>query len=160
MPATLRTARRVRRPAGPGDGGRAAALRGRLRDLGQDAGTADRAVTACLAWLADLLVEIGEGLDDQRSAAALVDEAAAVLASAPRRDRGARPPAALPEPLTERELTVLRALRKKVSLRCIAEDLFVSHNTVKSHARAVYRKLGAHSRTEALHRARERGLVP
>ncbi|MFI2240328.1 response regulator transcription factor [Streptomyces chrestomyceticus] len=159
MPATLRTARRVRRTAGPGDGGRAAALRGRLRDLGQDSGTADRAVTACLVWLADLLVEIGEGLDDQRSAAALVDEAAAVLASAPRQDRGVRPPAALPEPLTERELTVLRALRKKVSLRCVAEDLFVSHNTVKSHARAVYRKLGAHSRAEALHRARERGLI-
>ncbi|WP_206505349.1 helix-turn-helix transcriptional regulator [Streptomyces chrestomyceticus] len=160
MPATLRTARRVRRTAGPGDGGRAAALRGRLRDLGQDAGTADRAVTACLVWLADLLVEIGEGLDDQRSAAVLVDEAAAVLASTPRPDRGAaRPPAALPEPLTERELTVLRALRKKVSLRCVAEDLFVSHNTVKSHARAVYRKLGAHSRAEALHRARERGLI-
>ncbi|MEU7162277.1 LuxR C-terminal-related transcriptional regulator [Streptomyces chrestomyceticus] len=35
----------------------------------------------------------------------------------------------------------------------------MSHNTVKSHARAVYRKLGAHSRTEALHRARERGLI-
>lgn len=159
MPATLRTARRVPRTAGPGDDGRAVALRGRLRDLGQDAGTADRAVTACLVWLADLLVEIGEGLDDPRSAAALVDEAAAVLASAPRPDRGARPPVALPEPLTARELTVLRALREEASLRCIAEDLFVSHNTVKSHARAVYRKLGAHSRAEALHRARERGLI-
>ncbi|OKI02110.1 hypothetical protein A6A06_13555 [Streptomyces sp. CB02923] len=134
-------------------------LCGRLRELGRDDGAANTAVTACLVWIADLLVEIAAELGDPRTAEALVDEASAVLASAPRQSRGVRHPAAPAEPLTERELAVLRGLRKEVPLRRIADDLFVSYNTVKSHTRAVYRKLGAHSRAEALQRARERGLI-
>ncbi|MFH9423926.1 response regulator transcription factor [Streptomyces sp. NPDC017529] len=156
MPAALRTQPMSRAPAGPGESGRVSDLRGRLRELGREAGTADTAVTTCLVWVAGLLVEIAAELDDPRTTAALVDEASAVLASAPGRGRSATAPA---EPLTERELTVLRRLRDEVPLRSIAGDLFVSYNTVKSHTRAVYRKLGAHSRAEALHRARQRGLI-
>ncbi|KUJ39338.1 MULTISPECIES: response regulator transcription factor [Streptomyces] len=159
MPAALRTAPKSRRPAGPEKPGRASDLRVRLQELGGDARSANSAVTACLVWVADLLVDIADGLDDPRSAAALVDEAAAVLASAPRRARTVRNPAPPAEPLTARELTVLRRLQTGDPLRRIADDLFVSHNTVKSHTRAVYRKLGAHSRAEALRRARERGLL-
>ena len=63
------------------------------------------------------------------------------------------------EPLTERELDVLRMLQGSLSLHEIAVELYLSANTVKSHARAVYRKLGAHSRADAVRVARERSLV-
>lgn len=63
------------------------------------------------------------------------------------------------EPLTERELDVLRMLQGSLSLHEIAVELYLSANTVKSHARAVYRKLGAHSRADAVRLARERSLV-
>ncbi|WP_063763054.1 response regulator transcription factor [Streptomyces rimosus] len=159
MPAALRTAPKCHGPAGREKPGRASDLRIRLQELGGDARAADAAVTACLVWVADLLVDIADGLGEPRSAEALVDEAAAVLASAPRRARAVRDPAPSAEPLTGRELAILRRLESEVPLRQIADDLFVSHNTVKSHTRAVYRKLGAHSRAEALRRARERGLL-
>ena len=63
------------------------------------------------------------------------------------------------EPLTEREKTVLHLLQADLSLREIGERLFVSVNTVKSHTRAVYRKLGASSREEAIRRARDLGIL-
>jgi len=64
-----------------------------------------------------------------------------------------------PEELTDRELAVLRLLPTKLSLREIGSALYVSLNTVKSHSKAIYRKLGASSRDEAVERAREHGLV-
>ena len=45
------------------------------------------------------------------------------------------------------------------SPRELAADLFVTPNTLKAHLRAVYRKLGAESREEAVIRAREGGLI-
>jgi LuxR family maltose regulon positive regulatory protein len=63
------------------------------------------------------------------------------------------------ETLTERELEVLRLLQGSLSLSEIAGELFISPNTVKTHARAVYRKLGVGSRTEAVQIARGRQLV-
>ncbi|MDD7968334.1 LuxR C-terminal-related transcriptional regulator [Actinomycetospora lemnae] len=72
-------------------------------------------------------------------------------------DRGARP--ALAEPLTEREATMLRYLASTLSNPEIAAELYVSVNTVKTHQRAVYRKLGATGRREAVHRARRLGLL-
>jgi LuxR family transcriptional regulator, maltose regulon positive regulatory protein len=63
------------------------------------------------------------------------------------------------EELTERELAVLRLLRSELSLREIGSELYVSLNTVKTHSKGIYRKLGASSREEALERARELGLV-
>ena len=61
--------------------------------------------------------------------------------------------------LTEREFEVLRLLEKGLSQREIALTLFLSFNTIHSHARSIYRKLDASSRAEAILRARERGLI-
>jgi LuxR family maltose regulon positive regulatory protein len=63
------------------------------------------------------------------------------------------------EPLTVRELDVLRLLQGPLSLHDIGLELFLSANTVKTHTNAVYRKLGAHSRAEAVRLARERDLI-
>src|ERR671930_1021951 len=59
-----------------------------------------------------------------------------------------------------RELAVLRLLASKLSQREIAGELYVSFNTVKTHTRAIFRKLGAASRAEAVARARELRLSP
>jgi LuxR family maltose regulon positive regulatory protein len=61
--------------------------------------------------------------------------------------------------LTTAELRVLQFLPTHLSLPEIAGELFVSPNTVKTHARAVYRKLDASSRGEAVDRARGAGLL-
>ena len=63
------------------------------------------------------------------------------------------------EPLSERELTVLRYLPTFLPTREIASELFVSPNTVKSHLRSIYRKLGVQCRREAIDRARELRLL-
>jgi LuxR family transcriptional regulator, maltose regulon positive regulatory protein len=63
------------------------------------------------------------------------------------------------EPLTGRELDVLRLLQGDLVLNDIALQLYLSSNTVKTHARAVYRKLGAHSRAEAVQIARRQSLI-
>ena len=83
-----------------------------------------------------------------------------MLARGERRLRAAGPSrSAAPEELTDRELAVLRLLPSELSLREIGSALYVSLNTVKSHSKGVYRKLGASSRDEAVERARELGLV-
>jgi LuxR family maltose regulon positive regulatory protein len=61
--------------------------------------------------------------------------------------------------LTTAELRVLQFLPTHLSFPEIASRLYVSANTVKTHARAVYRKLDASSRGEAVLRAREAGLL-
>lgn len=61
--------------------------------------------------------------------------------------------------LSRRELTILRALTGPLSERDIGRELFLSQNTVHSHTRSIYRKLGVSSRAEAVGRARERGLL-
>jgi LuxR family maltose regulon positive regulatory protein len=61
--------------------------------------------------------------------------------------------------LTTAELRVLQFLPSHLSIREIAERLYVSPNTVKTHARAVYRKLDASSRAEAVLSAHESGLL-
>jgi LuxR family maltose regulon positive regulatory protein len=71
----------------------------------------------------------------------------------------ASPAAGLPEPLSERELEVLRLIASGKSNRRIASELFVSVGTVKTHINNLYRKLDAHSRTQALARARELKLL-
>jgi LuxR family maltose regulon positive regulatory protein len=68
-------------------------------------------------------------------------------------------PEALVEELTDRELALLRFLPTELSQREIAAELYVSVNTVKTHARGLYRKLGVGGRKPAVHRARELGLL-
>ena len=61
--------------------------------------------------------------------------------------------------LSERELAVLRLLRSQLSERDIGRELHLSHNTVHSHPRSIYRKLGVTSRAEAVQRAHALHLV-
>ena len=61
--------------------------------------------------------------------------------------------------LTPAELRVLPYLATHLSLKEIAAELIISRNTAKSHAVSIYRKLGATSRSEAVARATERGLL-
>ena len=63
------------------------------------------------------------------------------------------------EPLTERELTVLRYQQSILSNEEIASKLFVSVNTVKTHVRNIYRKLNVARRRDAVRRARELHLL-
>ena len=67
--------------------------------------------------------------------------------------------ASVREALTDREVDVLRLLQGSLSLNQIAGELYISPNTVKTHAKAVYRKLGVSSRSEAVQIARGRLLV-
>lgn len=62
-------------------------------------------------------------------------------------------------PLTTAELRVLSYLPTHLSFQAMAEDLFVSRNTVKTQAISIYRKLGVSSRSDAVERARDLGLV-
>jgi LuxR family maltose regulon positive regulatory protein len=63
------------------------------------------------------------------------------------------------EPLSDRELAVLRLFPSDLSLREIGAALYVSLNTVKTHARSIYRKLGASGREDAVARARRLRLL-
>ena len=62
--------------------------------------------------------------------------------------------------ITEAERRVLAYLPTQLSFREIGEHLLVSRNTAKTHAVAIYRKLGVTTRTDAVNKARELGMVP
>ncbi len=62
--------------------------------------------------------------------------------------------------ITPREFEILEALAAGHSNREIAERLFVSENTVKTHAARLFDKLQAQRRTQAVQRAKEAGLIP
>jgi LuxR family transcriptional regulator, maltose regulon positive regulatory protein len=68
-------------------------------------------------------------------------------------------PDAEPQELSERELAVLRLLPTGLSQREIGGELYVSLNTVKTHTRGIFRKLGVTTRDEAVQRARQIGLL-
>lgn len=70
-----------------------------------------------------------------------------------------RPSTALVDDLTDRELTIVRLLPSKLTVREIGNELHVSHNTVKGHIKAIYRKLGVNDRSLAVQRARELHLL-
>jgi LuxR family transcriptional regulator, maltose regulon positive regulatory protein len=72
---------------------------------------------------------------------------------------GEAPPAELAEPLSERELAVLRFLPTNLSAAEIGSELFLSVHTVKTHMRKLYAKLDVHTRAEAVERGRELGLL-
>ncbi|MEU9247164.1 LuxR C-terminal-related transcriptional regulator [Streptomyces sp. NPDC048385] len=72
---------------------------------------------------------------------------------------GTGPPALVVEELSGREREVLARLAQLMSTQEMAADLFISVNTVKTHLKSVYRKLGVNRRGDAVRRARERGLL-
>jgi LuxR family transcriptional regulator, maltose regulon positive regulatory protein len=95
----------------------------------------------------------------QRTAhAALIAEILSLLAG-----RTLAPPPARPRPLLEAlsdsEIRVLRYLPTNLPASQIAGELYVSNNTVRTHIRHVYAKLGTHTRAEAVTRARALGLL-
>jgi LuxR family transcriptional regulator, maltose regulon positive regulatory protein len=76
--------------------------------------------------------------------------------------KGPAPPAGLQaplEPLSSSEIRVLRYLPTNLSQPEIANELHVSRHTVRTHMSHLYAKLGTHSRTEAVERARALGLL-
>jgi LuxR family maltose regulon positive regulatory protein len=68
-------------------------------------------------------------------------------------------PRRLLEPLSNSERRVLRYLATNLTAPEIADELSVSHNTIKTHMRNLYAKLGAHRRSEAVTQARSLGLL-
>ena len=85
--------------------------------------------------------------------------AATVLAEFNRLERSAAPPPPLAEPLSERELEILRLLAAGDSNKEIAAALFIAEGTVKNHVTNILGKLDARDRTQAALRARELGLI-
>jgi LuxR family maltose regulon positive regulatory protein len=69
------------------------------------------------------------------------------------------PPPQLLDPLSERELAVLRLLPTNLSAGEIGSELFLSVHTVKTHMRKLYAKLDTHTRAEAVQRGRALGLL-
>jgi ATP/maltotriose-dependent transcriptional regulator MalT len=94
--------------------------------------------------VADFAQSTADPFTEQLIAAALEVYAVQPTVSRPRR--------VLAEPLTAAELRVLKLLPTSTYLQ-IAATLYVSRNTVKSHLRSIYQKLGVASRPEALERA-------
>lgn len=95
-----------------------------------------------------------EEMSDGGRLPSLLAEVEAELARARGRAAGGE----LLEPPSGAELAVLRLLASDLSARQIGDQLFVSLNTVRSHTRALYRKLGVNSRAQAIARAAELGL--
>ena len=62
--------------------------------------------------------------------------------------------------ITPRELEILEAMAAGLSNREMADRLFVSENTVKTHTARLFDKLSARRRTQAVQRAKEAGLIP
>ena len=130
-----------------------------------------------LAYVLITVAEAGRELGDRRGAVQLVREAQELIANAP--DPGTAVPHLLDraerslrlvserrgsrlvttEELTVREAAVLALLPTALSVREIGEQLGVSHNTVKTHSRNLYRKLDVADRHEAVARGRALGLL-
>jgi LuxR family transcriptional regulator, maltose regulon positive regulatory protein len=68
-------------------------------------------------------------------------------------------PRAYADELSDRELAVLRLLHTDLTQREIAEHLYLSFNTVKTHTKSIFRKLDVSTRNDAVARARDLGLL-
>jgi LuxR family transcriptional regulator, maltose regulon positive regulatory protein len=120
-------------------------------------------------WLARVVLDLG----DRTTAAELAGEARDILAALPdgtqaqqarlaeldRRIAGRSRRVSVTEPLTEREIAVLRLLGGTLSLREIGQELFVSANTIKTHTQRIYRKLGVSTRREAIAQGKQAGIL-
>ena len=118
--------------------------------------------------LAQVLLDLG----DSARAAEVIDDAQDVLILYPddvqalatrlqRLSHRLAPPSRVDfaDPLTDREVAVLRLLRGTLSLRAIGQELGVSPNTVKTYTRAIYRKFDVSSRHDAVERGRDTGIL-
>ncbi|HLN68606.1 MAG TPA: LuxR C-terminal-related transcriptional regulator [Streptosporangiaceae bacterium] len=119
--------------------------------------------------LTKVLIDLG----DRSSAAVLAGEVSLLLTAAPddthplrarlerleRRLEGRSPARALADPLTEREVTVLRLLRSALSRREIAAALNLSENTIKTQVTSIYGKLGVSARGDAIARGQQLGIL-
>jgi LuxR family maltose regulon positive regulatory protein len=134
-----------------------------------DAGAAGRALERALdraeperLLFPFLLDPAPDLLDRQRrpgtTHAGLIAEILNVLAGR-KPDSQPASPQRLREPLSHAEARVLRYLPTKLSAPEIADELYLSVNTVKTHMRHLYDKLGAHRRHEAVEQARALGLL-
>jgi len=127
--------------------------------LERDPGLAepDRVLLTALIRVAVGLLERHAG--NGRAEATLTCDAANLPGQAHRPAPPPGEPAWPDELLTESEARVLRYLPTHMGAPAIAAELYVSANTVKTHLRHLYRKLGAHSRQEAVQRAQAIGLL-
>ena len=69
------------------------------------------------------------------------------------------PAARLTEPLTTKELAVLRLAAQGLDRRSIAREMSIQEETVKTHLAGIYGKLGAEGRRDAVRRAKELGIL-
>jgi LuxR family maltose regulon positive regulatory protein len=122
-----------------------------------DEGALMRALLAQLPVVRPGRQNVADRIDPGYLAALL--RACGPAGAVPQRIRAAAAPPGLAEPLTDRELEVLRLLAEGRSNQRIAHDLVVALDTVKKHVTHVLGKLGAANRTEAVAQARELGLI-
>ena len=119
-----------------------------LHDLGDDAGAATLATE-----IDDVLTAMPDGADTQLARLELLRQRlGSGIGAAPAGEGEAHG-------LTDREMTVLLLLRGPMSVAEIAERLELSSNTVKTHTQAIYRKLDVSTRSAAVTRGRELGLL-
>jgi LuxR family transcriptional regulator, maltose regulon positive regulatory protein len=119
-----------------------------LHDLGDDDGAA-----TLVTEIDDVLTALPDGADAQRTRLELLRRRLGSGIGAAQAEEGET------HGLTDREMTVLRMLRGPMSVAEIAEHLGLSSNTVKTHTRAIYRKLDVSTRPAAVTRGRELGLL-
>jgi LuxR family maltose regulon positive regulatory protein len=140
-----------------------------VRDAAADAAAAEHALERALdlaerdrvllPFLVHPVPELLERHARRRTAHAdLISEIFSLLAG---QQVASPPPEAdsLREPLTESETRVLRYLPTNLSKRDIANELYVSVNTIKTHVKHLYAKLDVQTRRQAVERARELGLL-
>jgi len=106
--------------------------------------------------LAVRAVARGDALIEPRMTRRLLEE----FARQPSADRAPRTPAGVGEQLTARELEVFQAVARGHSNAEIAEELYISETTVKTHVAHILTKLGLRDRIQAVVLAYESGLLP
>lgn len=141
-----------------------------LSMLGHDVDHANRHLDVALRhaqpeWLIRTIVDVGPGVHQLLvSFTPNTEQVAYVEALLAAVDRNVAPlrtnvQQTLVDPLSAREVTVLRYLCSRLTYQEIAAALFVSMNTLKTHVRAVYRKLGVVARADAVDTGRRLGLI-
>jgi LuxR family maltose regulon positive regulatory protein len=144
---------------GLGEGERALGALARALELAQGAGYARVFLDEGAALLSQLRRALASGVASGY-ARGLLEALTAEVEALP--GTGSPPPAAenaLVEPLTDRELEVVRLLPTELSQAEIGEALFIARSTVRSHIKNIYGKLDVSSRTQAVIRAQELGLL-